>query len=121
MLLSSEGARCVADRLETAFDSASRTRGLLGRDGLAGGGALILAPCTAIHTFRMRFPIDVIFAARDGRVLKVRRAMPPSRVSGALGAFAVIEMAAGAIDRAGGLAVGERLVVVDAGGNRPGR
>lgn len=121
MLLSSEGPRRVADRIETAFDSVARTRGLLGRNGLAEGAALVLAPCTAIHTFRMRFPIDVIFAARDGRVLKVRRAMPPSRVSGALGAFAVIEMAGGAIDRAGGLAVGERLVVVDGSVNRPDR
>jgi uncharacterized membrane protein (UPF0127 family) len=100
----------LATVLETAFDSASRNRGLLGRDGLADGSALVIAPGSAIHTFGMRFPIDVIFAARDGRVLKLRRAIPSARLSMALRSFAVIEMAAGSIDRAA-LAVGDRLVV----------
>jgi hypothetical protein len=72
--------------------------------------ALVIAPCSAIHTFAMRFPIDVIFAARDGRVLKTREAFPPGRMSVSLGAFAVIEMAAGEIARAG-IRKGDRLVV----------
>ena len=108
MLWAIGNERLVARTIETAFDSASRNRGLLGRSGLDDGVALVLAPCSAIHTFRMQFSIDVIYAARDGRVVKLRRNMPPSRMSAALGAFAVIEMAAGAIDRAG-LEVGTRL------------
>jgi uncharacterized membrane protein (UPF0127 family) len=106
-----ERRRIVADVLEPAFDSPSRTRGLLGRDGLADGAALVIAPTNAIHTFGMRFPIDVIYAARDGRVVKLRRRMVPWRISAALGAFAVIEMAEGAIDRAE-LDVGEMLIVM---------
>ncbi|MBA3886602.1 MAG: DUF192 domain-containing protein [Acidobacteria bacterium] len=78
-----------------AFDSAARRQGLLGRDGLPGGHALVIAPCSLVHTFRMRFPIDILFAGRDGRVLKIRRAVPPSRIAGALRAFAVMELAAG--------------------------
>jgi uncharacterized protein len=100
----------LATTIETAFDSASRKRGLLGREGLADGTALVIAPCSAVHTFAMRFPIDVIFAGRDGRIIKMRQAMPVSRVSGALRAFAVIEMAAGTIERAA-LRLGDRLVV----------
>jgi len=100
----------LATVVETAFDSASRRTGLLGRAGLADDAALVIAPCSAVHTFGMRFAIDVIFAARDGRVLKVRTMMPSGRVSGSLRAFAVIEMAAGAAARAG-LAAGHRLVV----------
>jgi uncharacterized protein len=100
----------LATTIETAFDSASRKKGLLGRDGLADGTALVIAPCSAVHTFAMRFPIDVIFAGRDGRIVKMRQAMPVSRVSGALRAFAVIEMAAGTIERAA-LRLGDRLVV----------
>ena len=106
-----ERRRVVAENLEPAFDSASRTRGLLGRDGLPAGTALIIAPSNAIHTFGMRFPIDVIYAARDGRIVKLRRRIVPWRVSAALGAFAVIEMAEGAIDRAE-LEVGEMLIVM---------
>jgi uncharacterized protein len=100
----------LATTLETAFDSASRKKGLLGRDGLADGTALVIAPCSAVHTFAMRFPIDVIFARRDGRIIKMRRSMPVSRMSGALRAFAVIEMAAGTIERAA-LRVGDHLVI----------
>jgi hypothetical protein len=61
--------------------------------------ALVIAPCQAVHTFRMQFDIDVIYAARDGRVVKLRERLKPGRVSGAWGAFAVIEMAAGAVAR----------------------
>jgi uncharacterized membrane protein (UPF0127 family) len=105
-----ERRRVVANVLEAAFDSPSRTRGLLGRDGLSDGTALVIAPTNAIHTFGMRFPIDVIYAARNGRIVKLRRRMVPWRISAALGAFAVIEMAEGAIDRAE-LEVGEMLIV----------
>jgi len=100
----------VADQIETAFDSSSRTRGLLGRTGLPEGAALIIAPSNAIHTFNMKFPIDVIYAGRDGTILKLRRGLVPWRMSAALRAFAVIELPAGAIDRAN-LGTGERLVV----------
>lgn len=43
----------------------------------------------------MRFAIDVIYAGRDGRIIKIRHAMPPGRISAAFSAFATIEMAAG--------------------------
>ncbi len=100
----------VADELTTAFDSATRRQGLLGRDGLPANAALIMAPSSAIHTFFMRFPIDVAFVARNGRVLKIRRALPPWRMAGALRAFAVIECPAGALDRAS-VAVGDTILV----------
>jgi len=100
----------VANQLEGAFDRTTRNRGLLGRDGLAPGVALIIAPSNAVHTFSMRFPIDLIFARRDGVVVKTREAVPSSRISFALRGFAVIELAAGAIARSG-VKVGDRLVV----------
>jgi uncharacterized membrane protein (UPF0127 family) len=91
----------VATTIECAFDAATRKRGLLGRDGLAPGAALVIAPCSAVHTFRMRFPIDVIYAAYDGRVVKVRARMGAGRMSAAWNTFAVIEMSAGSAERAG--------------------
>ena len=90
--------RIVARTLLTAFDSKSRQKGLLGRDSLPEGSALIIAPSQAIHTFSMRFAIDVAFVAKDGRVLKVRQAVPPRRIAVAWRAFAVIELPAGALE-----------------------
>jgi uncharacterized protein len=92
--------------LEVAATHRARSRGLLGRDGI--DGALLLPGARQVHTFRMRFPIDVAHVARDGTVLAVTT-MPPGR----LGAWrprsrAVIEAAAGAF--AGwGLTPGVRL------------
>lgn len=100
----------MATTVETAFDSATRTRGLLGRPSLAPNHAMVIAPCSAIHTFGMQFPIDVIFAAADGRIVKIRRNMRAGRMTASIGAFATIEMAAGEADRHG-LRAGDCLEV----------
>jgi uncharacterized protein len=87
----------VAATLEPAFDSSSRKRGLLGREGLAAGHALIIAPSNMVHTFFMRFAIDVLIVSRAGVVLKAAASVPARRLVGALRGFAVIEMAAGSL------------------------
>jgi uncharacterized membrane protein (UPF0127 family) len=100
----------LATTVEAAFDSASRNKGLLGRDHLAEGTALVIAPCSAIHTFAMRFPIDVAFARRDGHIIKLRHRLSARRISASFRAFAVVEMAAGALERSH-IHVGDRLVI----------
>jgi uncharacterized membrane protein (UPF0127 family) len=85
----------LAVEIEPAFDSKSRNRGLLGRTRLDDGSALILAPCCSIHTFFMRFAIDVLFVRKDGRVVKMYSALPAWRIAFALGAFAAIELPTG--------------------------
>lgn len=100
-LVKAGDARAIATTVLTAFDSASRRTGLLKRDHLPPQTALIIAPCSGVHTFGMRFTIDVAFVTREGRIVKIRRQMPRRRMAFALGAFAVIEMAAGALDGAG--------------------
>lgn len=97
-LLRNERTRhAVATRLETAFDSGTRRRGLLGRAGLDEGSALIIAPCSAIHTFFMRFAIDVAFVDRSGHVVRGSRRIPPWRVGLGIGAWAAIELPAGTL------------------------
>ena len=87
----------LATRVEAAFDSRTRKRGLLGRDGLPKGTALVLAPCGSVHTWFMRFTIDVIFCDREGRVLKTAVGLRPWRMSAVWRrGFAVIEVASGA-------------------------
>ena len=98
----------LATALEPALDSRSRRRGLLGRNGLAPGEAVVLAPCCAIHTLFMRFTIDVVFVRRDGVVTKVCPGVKPWRAAVALGAFAAIELAEGGTGR-GAAQRGDRL------------
>jgi uncharacterized membrane protein (UPF0127 family) len=101
----------LATHLEVAFDSRARRTGLLGRDTLPSGTGLVIAPCSSIHTFFMRFPIDVVFVTRDGRVAKVRRHVKPWRIAAALTAFAVIELPAGSLDSSP-IARGDSLAIV---------
>lgn len=60
--------------VEVAGSLRARSRGLLGRDGLE--GALVLRPASSVHTFRMRFAIEVAFVRRDGTVSAVVRMRP---------------------------------------------
>ena len=91
----------LVDVLETAFDSASRRRGLLGRDGLPVDRGLVIAPCQTVHTFAMRFPIDIVAVSRDGRVLKITASVPPRRIAISWSAFAIIELAAASVKGSG--------------------
>ena len=59
--------RVAVPDLEVAVDSATRKKGLLGREGLADGAGLVIAPTNAVHTFFMRFPIDIVFVTQAGR------------------------------------------------------
>lgn len=81
--------------IEGALDSSARKRGLLGRDGLADGAGLVIAPSQGVHTFGMRFPLDIVGIARDGTVVKVREGVPPKRIVIAWRAFAMLEVPAG--------------------------
>lgn len=110
VLRNSRTGEILADDLLTAFDSASRRKGLLGRTSFPPGSALFIAPSNAVHTFFMRFAIDVVFVAKDGRVVKVCRSLAPWRMACALRAYATIELAAGAL-ASSDLAVGDRLLI----------
>jgi uncharacterized membrane protein (UPF0127 family) len=78
-----------------AGTSASRRRGLLGRDVVARDEGLVIAPTQGIHTFGMRVDLDVVFVDRDGVVVRVAAAVPPRRLRLAWRAFAAIEVCAG--------------------------
>ncbi|GAB3967135.1 DUF192 domain-containing protein [Streptomyces sparsus] len=94
--------------LEIAASYRRRTRGLLGRDGVS--GAMLLTPASGVHTFRMRFAIDVAYLDRELRVLAVRT-MPPGRLGGLrLRARHVLESEAGTMD-GWGLRRGVRVIV----------
>ena len=89
--------RLIARTVIPAFDSDARRKGLLGRDSFEKGSAMVIAPTNSIHTFFMRFPIDVIFVRRNGVVAKIRRNIPPWRVAASPWAYAVIELPGGSL------------------------
>ena len=86
-----------------------RMRGLLGRDGLDEDEALLIEPCSSVHTIGMSFPIDLAFLDRRGQVRKTVRALRPGRMAGCLGARSTLEMQSGSIDRLR-LAKGDTLI-----------
>ena len=86
-----------------------RMRGLLGREGLPAGEGMLITPAPGIHTAFMRFPIDALFLARDGEVLKVANDVKPWRIRSARRAHSVIELAAGEAERRG-VSAGDRLL-----------
>ena len=113
-IVNERNGRVVADRLLPAFDSETRRTGLLAHESLPPGTAMIIAPTNAIHTFFMKFTIDLVFVAKDGLVVKTRRSIRPWRMSAAWRAHAVVEMSVGTIDGAR-VEVGDRLKLTDRG------
>lgn len=70
-----------------------RMKGLLGRDGLPEKTGMLIEPCSSIHTFGMKFPIDVIFLDRANSVVKVVKNLKPNRFAlGGMRTSKVIEM-----------------------------
>jgi uncharacterized protein len=88
----------LADWVEVADHGATRRRGLLGRDALPAGEGLWIVPCESVHTFFMKFPIDLIYLDRNKKVKKVRSSVPPWRLSACLSAHSIIELASGTIE-----------------------
>ena len=89
----------------------SRLRGLLGRDGLEPGCGLVIEPCTSVHMWGMRFPLDVVHLDKQGKVLKVLPNLKP----GALGPYlwrshTAVELPVGTI-AASGTEAGDILTV----------
>ena len=111
-----DGSRLV-ERVDAAFDSRSRTKGLLEHDHLDPDRGLVIAPTQGVHTFGMKFPIDIVAVNREGGVIKCRSHVPPRRLVFALRAFAIVELAAGTVERAG-LQVGDHLSIAPAAAGR---
>ena len=88
----------VADKAKIAEDYLNRSKGLLGRPGMDQGEGLVIRPCSSIHTFFMQFSIDVLFVDKNDRIIKIKSALKPWRLSGCLfGCRYVIELPEGAI------------------------
>jgi uncharacterized membrane protein (UPF0127 family) len=92
----------VADRVGVAATRATRRVGLLNRESLEPGEALWIVPSRGVHTWGMRFAIDVIALDEDGVVIDCVACLPPRRIRlPRRGTAGVLELAAGTLERTG--------------------
>ena len=90
----------LAEQAKIATSLGQRMKGLLGKPSLVANEALVLKPCTAIHTFFMRFAIDVLFLDKNMRIIRLIQNMLPNRLSPAVwSSQMVIELPAGRINQ----------------------
>jgi uncharacterized membrane protein (UPF0127 family) len=107
-LIKAAGGAVIADKLVMKDSLRGRVWGLLGTKELGAGEGIILKPCTQIHTFFMRMPIDAVFISGDLKVLYAAENMRPWRVSPLLfKSVYTVEIAAGAL--AGRLKAGDAV------------
>jgi len=93
--LSKENGEIVCERCTVADSPLLRMRGLLGKRSLDSDEGVLLRPAGSVHTFFMRFAIDVVFLDREGRVVRVAENVRPWRTAAARGARSVLELRAG--------------------------
>jgi uncharacterized membrane protein (UPF0127 family) len=110
-VLNPNRACTLADRADIADTSAKRRTGLLKHTGLEPGEGLWIAPCEGVHTFGMKFAIDVVFLNRQKKILKIRPNMVRGRISFSLLAHSVLELPAGTLEKTGTIA-GDQLEFV---------
>lgn len=87
----------IASCVEVAETAAARNKGLLGRSSLPPGGGLWIVPCESVHTFFMKFPLDLLYIDRHKKVKKVRTNVGPWRLSTCLSAHSIVELPAGTL------------------------
>src|SRR4051812_14841395 len=95
-----------------------RMRGLLGRRELERGEGIVLRPSWSVHTFFVRFPIDVVFVDADQMVGRAVSNLRPWRLATCRGARDVVELRAGECARRG-VVEGQRLAWAAQPGDPP--
>ncbi len=101
----------VCPRCELAANPFRRLKGLLGRRRLEADEGLLLRPASSVHTWFMRFPIDLVFLDRELRVVRVAEDVRPWRMAYARRSRLVLELGAGAAAKRD-LHAGDQLVIV---------
>src|SRR6266851_2805950 len=98
----------LAETADIADTSSTRRTGLLKHTGLAPGEGLWIVPTEGIHTFGMKFAIDVVFLNKQRKILKIRPSMGKRRMALSLRAHSVLELPAGTL-AATGTRAGDQL------------
>ena len=90
------------DKVDLANTFFSRLVGLLSRASLGEDEGLLIVPCSSIHTFFMRFAIDLVFLDKENKVLGMCCDVKPNRIRFApKTTFKVLEIAQGNVKKTG--------------------
>ena len=100
----------LGDAVDVADTSAKRRVGLLQHERLEPGNGLWIVPCESVHTFFMKFPIDLVYLDKQKKVRKVRHRVPAWRLSVCLSAHSILELPAGTLKQTG-TQVGDELAI----------
>ena len=87
----------LADKADLADTSEKRRTGLLKHTHLDPGHGLWIVPCESVHSFFMKFAIDLVYLDRHKKVRKIRHNMVPWRISACLTAHSILELPAGSV------------------------
>jgi uncharacterized membrane protein (UPF0127 family) len=99
-LLNRTRGTVLGTAIEVADSGGTRKKGLLGRTRLENGAGLWIIPTEAVHTFFMKFSIDLVYLDRKKRVTKVAHRVKPWRMSGSWRGYSVVELPAGVAEEA---------------------
>ncbi len=91
----------VGDRIRHCVTARDRRIGLLKDQGLTPGMGILIEPCEGVHTFGMKFPIDIVFLNRKRTIVGLHAAVPARRLRISLRAHSTLELPAGSIERLG--------------------
>lgn len=102
--------KLIWDKINMASNVFSRFLGLMGKRELLLGEGLIIKPCNQVHTFNMRFSLDILFVNKEMQVVSIVTLTP-----GKIGPFIkdahfVLEVAAGSADKFG-IFKGDYLII----------
>jgi uncharacterized membrane protein (UPF0127 family) len=100
----------LGDSVDIADSSEKRRVGLLKHERLSPGEGLWITPCESVHTFFMKFPIDLVYLDKQRKVRKVRHRVLPWRLSMCLTAHSILELPAGTAKQTGTLK-GDTLII----------
>jgi uncharacterized protein len=101
-LVNLDNGHVMAESIESAETFFTRLKGLMFRKQLSNGGGLYLHPCKSIHTFFMKFPIDVLYINKDWKIVGMEEKLEPGKIGRQFpGAASVVELESGSIQKNG--------------------
>ena len=87
-------ALVLGRRVPVAVGRRARLVGLAGLERARAGAGLLIPGCRSVHTFGMRFALDLVFLDREMRPVSIRHGVAPGRVAFSPAAHAVLELPA---------------------------
>lgn len=96
-IFSEEGGVCLIDDMSITTNVWERMQGLIGKPQLAPNQGLMLSSCNSVHTFGMKYDLDVIFLNKNKKIVKLVERLKPMRVSFCLNAVDTLELNSGVI------------------------